>query len=121
MLPRPANQKRQVKAEDVEAHERIQPAHFAARYFPKFAQRPRFVIVADDGELSAGAKLRRRLAFGVITHDADGDDAPRQRVERGALDEVAAMIRLGLGDFLRDLRGVFQVARFNFRRVERWE
>ena len=62
MFPRPAEQKRQVETEDVESDHRIHPAHFAARQFPKLAQRPRLIIVADDGKLSALAERRRRFA-----------------------------------------------------------
>ena len=110
MLPRPAIKKRQVEVADVEADQGIDAAHLAARRFPELAQQLRLIRVAEDGEI---VRLQ-------VEH-SDGDNSPRERVECRALDEVAAMIRLGLGNLLRDLRGIFQIARFNFRRIERWE
>ena len=110
MLPRPPKKKGQIKVKDVESQHWIHTPHLAPRRLPKFRQRPRLIIMADDEKF---------IRFQV--EHPDGDDPARERVERRLVEKVAAMIRLGFGNLLRNFRGIFQVARFNFRRVERWE
>ena len=114
MLPRPANQEGQINAVNIESNDRIDPAHVATQRLPELAQRPRLVVMANDDEFAFV-----KVLVAVRKDHPDCHHSPRERVERGLVEKVAAMIRFRFRNFLRNLRGVFQVTAFYFCRIKR--
>ena len=103
------DQERQVEQVRVETHHLVDASHLAPRYVPELAEGLSFVVVADDAEFCLLPS-----AF-CILEQPDRQHPPRQWVERGAFEEIAAMIRLRLGELGRDLVRVFQVPGANLR------
>ena len=95
MPPRAPHQERQIERVAVEADHLIDAPHLALGRLPELAQRGSLIVMADDDELAT-----------VGIQQADGDDAPGERVQRRLLKEIAPMIHL------RNLRNIlFQLRR----------